>query len=390
MAGEVNNFGAAPANSPAATPAPAAVQAPAASPVTVAPAAESTGTEDLASALRQEMMGRFGDPSARAISDALPAGLVGGQPGQPAVVSEAQAPDANGQIDALLGKEPGAEKTEEKPEVEQEPIVQDAAEDQREEISAVHLTKFGRDYSLSEIETAIEGFNYYHPKVMKLQEDYQRLQSERQEFEQLKSSPEMQLATMLKSDPALKQRFLQAAREHNPEQIKAHEENEQFAALKAEIEQLKGQLGQTQQIEQQRETQQKQAAWQRHVVDTTRAVDQATTTKLESLKQNGIEISEQEIELVCQNAVAMVQAGKLKYDAQSMTGYFNHMFDLIAGKALAAKQQGVQNYRQQKQTLPPPPPSGGAAPVIQPDSPKNFQEMQGVLANRLESVLNQL
>lgn len=381
MSVEGNFFGAAPAAESAATPAPAA-QAPATSAPPVAP--DTSSESDLASALRQEMMGRFGDPSARAADNSLPAGLVDGQ----SQVAAAD-PDANAQISAISGEEQ-KQPEDGKPEEGAEGQPQAAREDGRDEITAIHLEKFGRDFSLAEVEAAIEGFNYYHPKALKFQEDLQRFQAEVQQFEQLKSSPEIQLANMLKADPSLKQRFLQVAREHRPDTIQAHEENQQVTALKAEIEQLKGLVNQTQQSEQRRQEQAKQQAWQRHVLDTTRAVDQATEAKLSGLKQQGVEISEQEVEMVCQNAVAMVQAGRLKYEPQAMIGYFNQMFDLIANKALAARQQGIQKYQQAKQTLPPPPPSGGAAPVIAPDSPKNFGEMQDVLANRLEAVLNQM
>lgn len=384
MSGESNFFGAAPAGQPAAAPAPVTVQAPASQTPSVAPASDSSSHDDLVSALRHELAGRFGDPSAR-VSNELPAGLVTGQPAPAQVDQQAQPPDANSQISAIPGEEPNRETAE-----TTDDVALQTEEAQEKELTAIHLAKFGRDFSLSEIEAALEGFNYYHPKAMKLQEDIQRLQAGFQELEQLKTSPEMQLATMLKADPVLKERFRQIAHEHNPGQLQGVEENQQISALKSEIEQLKGLVNQTQEAEQAREADSKRQAQERHFATVTRAIDDATSSKLEQLKQNGVEISEQEIELVCQNAIANVQAGKLKYDAQSMVGYFNHMFDLIAGKAVQARQQGIQGYRQQKQNLPPPPPSGGSAPVIAPDSPKNFNDMQSVLTNRLEAVLNQM
>lgn len=375
-----------------ATAAPASAPSQSVTPATAAPAnqvGETSLTEDLSSALRAEMQSRFGG-SRPPVSNDLPEGLLGGQQPAPQPLP-VQPTDATGQLKELSGEE-GKPAEDLDNQENQEGLDQAIAENagDREPITAIHLERFGRDFSLTEVEAAIEGFNYYHPKALKFQEDLQRFEAEKRDFEALKTGPEMQLANILKNDPDLKQRFLQLAREQRPTAIQAHEENQKISALQAEIDQLKGAINQNQQKTQETEVQQKQQAWQRHVVETTRSVDQAVTQKLEALKAENITISDADLEMISSNAVAMVQAKRLQYTAPAVTDYITKMIDMIASKAIEARRQGVQSYQQQKQTLPPPPPSGGSATVLRPEAPKDFNEMQALLANRIEAVLNQL
>jgi ribosomal protein L13E len=367
----------------------APVSAPA-TPTQEAPAANSTPTLDLAAALRTEMQARFAPEGLVSLPDnSLPAGLLDGTQ-QESAGAEAQAKTAgeNGQPQPGQPQEPVKTEAELAAEAEAAKIA--TGENEREELTAIHLERFGRDFSLSEVEAAIEGFNYYHPKAMKLQEDIQRLQGERQEIESLKTSPEMQLAFMLKSDPALREKFREIARAHNPQGIARQEENQELAAVKAELARVKESLEQGQKAVSDKETAEKQANWQRHIVNVTKEVDQTVNKKLESIKQSGVELSEAEIDYITQNAVASVKAGQLKYEPAALAAYYSRAIDFIAQKAIAARNQSIAGYQQTKKTLPPPPPTGGAAPVIQPDSPSSFGEFQNLFANRLESALNQL
>lgn len=362
---------------------------------------------DFTSALRAEMQGRISTPEPT--DGPLPAGLVANaasqileqseqqdqqQPGQAKKTQEFNQANAQNNVSEPQdpNKQPDLEGNEDLEELEKtKPNPKEP-----EAITSLMLDKFGREFSIFEIEAAIEGFNYYHPKAMKLQEDLQRFRQEKQQFESLKKSPEFQLTEMLKKDPGLKSRVLETVRGYSPEKAGQYQENEAQNKLQSEIDQLKQQLNETRKNEEQRRRQEQQQAWQRQqaerqqeILSVSKQLDDAVTQKLETLKSQGIELTDQDLNLIAESATAQVKSKKMQYRSDQLIPYFNKMIDHLSSRVANARQQAIGNYQAHKRNLPPPPPSGGAAPVIGPDAPTldNFEQ---AFVNRLEMVLGNL
>jgi ribosomal protein L13E len=365
---------------------------------------------DFTSALRAEMQDRLSVPEPQ--DGPLPAGLVANaadqilnqseqqdqQRQQQSVQTQTPQESSQGamQSNATEAQDPNTQPESEKSEGVEDPEKTQTNHEEPEPITAVKLDKFGREFSISEIEAAIEGFNYYHPKAMKLQEDLQRFKAEKQQFEGLKKSPEFQLTEMLKKDPDLKARVLQTVRGYNPETAGKYQATEAEAKLQGEIDQLKQQLNENKKSEEQRRLQQQQEARRRQqnerqqeIVSVSKELDNAVTQKLEALKSQGVELSDQDLNLIAESATAQIKSRKMQYKSDQLISYFHNMMDHLAGRVANARQQAVGNYQAHKRNLPPPPPSGGAAPVVGPDAPTldNFEQ---TFANRLEMVLGNL
>lgn len=358
---------------------------------------------DFATSLRNAMQDHLTPPANT--DGPLPAGLVANAASQAIQDEQVQAKENNHENQTVQSPQDqsnqeinqtleGEQKNDQSTENQEERKPEQQQEN--DEITAIKLEKFGREYSISEIEAAIEGFNYYHPKAMKLQEDIQRFSQEKQEFAQLKNSPEFQLTEMLKKDPNLKSRVLETVRGYDSEAAGQIQTNEAQQKMQNEIEQLKQELQRTKENERQKALRERQKQLyiqqqqrQQEIISTSQELDNAVTQKLEGLKAQGVELTDQDLNLIAESATAQIKAGKMQYHKDQLIPYFNKMIDHLSSRVANARQQGIGNYQAHKRNLPPAPPSGGAAPVVGPEAPGpgKFEE---TFANRLEMVLGKL
>jgi hypothetical protein len=313
----------------------------------------------------------------------LPSDLTGTQQQQPQVPQAPQAAPQAGQ------EQPGAQATEA---TEGTPTTDPAAAQEPQEITAIHLDKFGRDFSLMEVESAIEGFNYYHTKALKMQEDLQRVEGMKAEAEQARSSPEMVLTDALRTNPVFKEKVL-ALLSTDPQVLAAFnakvaagqqqqvesQTSQEIAGLKAELEGIKA-----------KEVQAQQARWQEHVVSTVRAVDNAVTQALATMKADGIEFGQADLQAITERVSTLVQQQKLKYTPQDLTNFYLNTLNGWADKLRAARNQATSAQIQSKQKLHPAPIARGGAPAL-PQAPiKNMNDFANKMADRIRAATAQL
>jgi hypothetical protein len=266
------------------------------------------------------------------------------------------------------------------PAVAPEPPAQ--PEQPQEAPAAVRLNKFGRDFSLNELEAAVEAANYYHPKALKLQEDVQRLAAEKAQVQQLRSAPELVLVDAIRSNPNLKAEVLQIVSKYD----QATAGQYQQAQPNPEVAKLQEQVRQMQAIEAQR----RQEFVQQKYAETVQTVDNATSQMLGVLSSEGIEISQDDLKALTDSAVALVQSGRMQFSAQNLIGFFERELGRVRAQAHAVRNRAVNGYVEQKRSAPPPPPTGGASQPLAVPTPRDWGEIKQTMSHRIEQALNQL
>lgn len=368
-----------PAPSPASAPTSAAQPSQSTQQPTQAPAQQQPDSmADLRSAMQSEV---------KRISGRNDTSVFGpektGQPvpgALPQYLTDANAP-APGQ---QLASPPAAEQTQ--PETEQ-PTPPPAEQPQPTEApTAIMLPKFGKEFSIMEIEAALEGYNYYHPKVMKLNEDFQRVAAESARIEQLKAAPEMVLIEALRGDQALRAKVLELVSQHSPEQGNAYQQqiagqqsNEQIEALQKQIAELQGVNQQT-----------REQAWQQHVQSTVQYVDNQVGAMTKALANEGINVTEGDLKQLTDGLTALLQVGRIKFEPKQIVGFYQQELGRIREKALQARNHALSGYHQQKRQAPPPPPTGGSPQPMQSPQPRNFAEGRALMKDRLELAMRNL
>lgn len=279
-------------------------------------------------------------------------------------------------------EQPSIQQTEQQEENNESAEAQENQQDQeeREEITSVYIEKFGREFSLNDIATAIEGFNYYHPKVMQLQSEIDKLAKEKADFEALKQSSEGKLLTLFKQDPNLRNEFVRILKSRKPEAYNQHAQNSELESMRNELNELKQQYN-SKLAEEQNFIRQQQS---NQVI---RDFDSIMTAKLSELKNAGFEVDKNTLESIGRDAAALIKTQQLPFEPNSIAQYYSSRLDQIRQFVQANNQKNINNYRQQKRNAPPPPPSGGAAPVIQANVPKNFDELEDYMAQKFAQVL---
>lgn len=262
-----------------------------------------------------------------------------------------------------------------------------------EPVKAVFLEKFGKEFSTMEIEAALEGFNYYHPRALKLQEDAQRvqadaaqLQQERAKLAELSTAPEMAFIAAMKSNPDLLAKVTEIVREFDAQAVSNYNQatanaqhNQENERQKAEIEALK-----------QRDAERQQQELQTYVSRTIDAVDRHVSKVVDDLGKEGITITPNDLKAMTDAATALVQVGKLQYTAKDLASFYVNHITAIAEKARAVKTSALGQYRERKEQLPPPPPTGGAAQQLASPRVRDFREARAKFAEGIEMTLQRM
>jgi len=358
---------------PAAPAAPSAAPAPASAPVqpTAAPSPES----DLRAAMQKEV---------QRLADRKDSSVFGTKPGAAVEPVAKTIAELTGAVPAPAPAQPTTQPPTE--EVKPETPAPQAEAPKDDQAAAVFLPKFGREFSKMELEAALEGYNYYHPKVMQLNEDFQRVQQEFARVEQMKSAPEMVLVDAIRGNPDLKRQVLDLVSKLDPAAQGQYQANQASAEQNQELTALKQQIAELQGVNQQA----KQAAWQNHVQTTVQTVGEQVNAMVGKLANEGVQISEQDLQDMTGALGALVQAGRLQYEPKSILAFYQREIGRIASAAQAAKNHALSQYHNTKTQAPPPPPSGGSAQALGSPTPRSFREATGMLKDRLEVAMRSL
>lgn len=254
--------------------------------------------------------------------------------------------------------------------------------------AAIRLEKFGREFSMSEIETAIEAANYYHPKVLEIQASAQRLAAEEQRIASLKDAPEMVLIEALKNNDFLRSKVTELFDQLDPDTLNGYKQTATNIAKSEEVQKLESRLAALEQERQQFIQQEQQRQIQAHDAAVRGSVEKYVTETRAKLAQEGIQITDADLCAYAKAAMADVMQKQLAYDPQAVTQYFAKLIENEANKQRSIRKGAAEAHTQRRSTLPPPPPTGGGAPVLRPNSPKDFTEAKGFMADRLRAALS--
>lgn len=364
------------------TPAPAPAVANPSSPT---PAASPAPQNDFGSALRKEMESRLmgSTPSSNPSgSPSLPSGLVAGAaPASPA--PQPPAPPI----------QPPAVKPPETPAPVVPPTVTPETPAARvEPPSSLRIEKFGREFSLPEIEAAIEGFNYYHPKVMQLQENLtaleagkKELETGKQEIAQLRSSPDMMFLEFMSKSPEFRSSVAELCAKFDPSVVTNHQNatstaaNQNLQTLQKTVEQQAAELKQLKEGTVSRE----EREWKAYEQSVHQGIDRNVQGEIAKLKGEGIEITNDDLTNIARAAGALVKAKQMEFSVDALSKFFTDHIGSMANRFRAVRTSATSQQAHEKAQLPPPPPSGGSAPVLTPNSPKTSAEFAKRMAESL-------
>lgn len=255
--------------------------------------------------------------------------------------------------------------------------------------ASIQIEKFGRSFSMPEIESAIEMANYYHPKVMQLQQDFQALAEHKQAIAEhesaLRSAPENILISAIQGNEQVRDQVMAILAGVDPQSIADYkakvastQTNEQVLGLQKQIETLNGTVKQW-------ETAAQNARVQNHIQTVLQSVDRAVTDKRQALSADKVNITDQDLSDITDQVSAMIKTQKLQYDPQSVTTEYIRRLDALANRLKGERQQVLETHANTKPIFPPPP-TGGGAPAMLPKAPTNFKEASNIMAKRLQTM----
>jgi hypothetical protein len=276
---------------------------------------------------------------------------------------------------------------------------QDTAEQQAREISKIVLHNAQgqpMEFEHDQLVNILQGYHHYQSNIQNIQNDFN------QRYQQLEGVRQQVLADQARIDSLLKSEkgFILEALESNQEfadkvadLISEHPElfqnyqsrkvdtvanqgNQKITELEQQIQQLRQQQ-QQQQLEQQ---QRQQQTYINNTVDTVKA-------NVARLNQQ-FQVPAKTIDALTAQAVLEVQTGRLPFNAQTVTSWFENQLRAISQDLASIKNQVRGEYINQKQSAPPPPPTGGGAPTPINTAEMTPRERTRFVANQLSQMGN--